>query len=311
MKAKTSSNRVRGFTLVEILIAVGVIAVLLAILVPVVNSARKSARSTVCQANLRMLGQCIAMYYADNQRAMPFPSTTFGESGLWFNAVDKYLNLQQGRAGATGAARERAYRHYKQCAFWSDYGDKKNEGAQDPIVEAAKFFKMNSNLRRTGLPQRFNPFTGSQTKVDFARISIIKQPAKHVLIGDGVSLDMVPNVNNQNESSSFVMDINETSEANPGLRHFGGANILFIDMHVELVNNLPTIRKNLNNPHAAISVDSWEGEYRIGSPTGAIIDPPTNVGGVRTMEQLGYVRNPNMPLIWSELGRLYRNDTSP
>jgi len=293
-----------GFTLVELLVVIGVVAVLLAILIPALSRVRQTSRSTTCQSNLRTLAASMSMYCLDNVQAFPFPTTTFGETVLWFNAVDKYLAAKQGREGATGVALTRSYKRFKQCPSWMNFGDAKRDGAQDPIVEAARFFKMNLLLRRNNHPPRVVVSGGSVTRLDHARVPEVKEAARHVMIGDGVSLDMVPNVVDQYESNSFAMEVNEDSESGPGLRHFGGANILFVDGHVELVNNLPTIKDPLRNPHAGVSVKNWEGEYRQTSSTGALVNPAERE--TRTMVELGLIRNPSMPLIWSELGRLYR-----
>ncbi len=301
---QTKPYRLAAFTLTELLIVIGVIAVLMGILIPVLSKVRQSARTITCQSNLRQLGIAVTMYTTDSDSTLPFPSTSFGESALWFNAVDKYLKAIQGRKDATGVAQDRSYMRYKQCSFWTDLGDAKTEGAQDPIVEAARYLKMNANLRRNNLPVYRNPFSGTNTTNGFARLYDVKQPERFVMIGDGVSLDMVPNVNNQTESTGFLMEVNRLSEPNPGLRHNKGANIMFVDSHVELITDLKRIEKPLNNPHAATRVKSWEGEYRRTNQSGALVDP-TN-GETRNMAQLGLVRNDNMPLIWSDLGRLFR-----
>ncbi|MFI5382165.1 MAG: type II secretion system protein [Tepidisphaerales bacterium] len=66
-----SSPSPAGFTLVELLVVIGIIALLIAILLPVLNRARESARRTVCLANIRSLTQAALLYAGDNHNYLP------------------------------------------------------------------------------------------------------------------------------------------------------------------------------------------------------------------------------------------------
>src|SRR3954464_5217582 len=55
-----------GFTLIELLVVMGIIAALIAILLPVLSNARVAARSVACQSNMRQLGQALLMYANPN-----------------------------------------------------------------------------------------------------------------------------------------------------------------------------------------------------------------------------------------------------
>lgn len=72
----------RGFTLLELLATVGIIAILMAVLLPALAGARAQARSVVCASNLRQLAIAFHMYADEHLgRAMPLAYTERSATG--------------------------------------------------------------------------------------------------------------------------------------------------------------------------------------------------------------------------------------
>src|SRR5260221_12262602 len=68
-----------AFTLIELLVTIAIIAILAAMLLPVLTSARKKAQSVNCQSNLRQLSVSTFLYSQDNNDYLPF---------AWFDDPD-------------------------------------------------------------------------------------------------------------------------------------------------------------------------------------------------------------------------------
>ena len=77
-------DRRGGFTLAEMLVAVGIALVLVAILLPAVGRVRRQAQAVGCLANLRQLGFAYGVYAAGNDRRGP--AFTFSKSDSWVEA---------------------------------------------------------------------------------------------------------------------------------------------------------------------------------------------------------------------------------
>jgi prepilin-type N-terminal cleavage/methylation domain-containing protein/prepilin-type processing-associated H-X9-DG protein len=75
-----------AFTLVELLVVIGIIALLVSILLPALNRARESAQRTVCLSNIRQIATAANNYMADNRGVFPFQ---FGRPGAIFDPMNE------------------------------------------------------------------------------------------------------------------------------------------------------------------------------------------------------------------------------
>lgn len=65
-------RRASGFTLLELLVVIGIICILISLLLSVISSARQSAQRSTCQQNLRNLMTAIIAYTTDNDGWLPY-----------------------------------------------------------------------------------------------------------------------------------------------------------------------------------------------------------------------------------------------
>ena len=93
-------RRMRAFTLVELLVVIGIISVLISILLPALNQARQAAISLTCQSNLRQVMQAIHMYANENKGILPHTYGNQGDGDLngtyWTVQIAPFLGINRG-----------------------------------------------------------------------------------------------------------------------------------------------------------------------------------------------------------------------
>ena len=114
----------RGFTLVELLVVIGVIAILISILLPALQKARESASAIKCAANLRGIGQGLAAYESENNDFLPIAYNYRNTS------IDPLTNTQSPDHPQYG------YTHWSSLLFGAGEG---NDSFRCPSMEFGGF----------------------------------------------------------------------------------------------------------------------------------------------------------------------------
>src|SRR6266540_4320084 len=71
LTALRNASRRRGFTLVELLVVIGIIALLVGILLPVLGKAKEKANATKCAANMKTLMTACILFANDHNGSLP------------------------------------------------------------------------------------------------------------------------------------------------------------------------------------------------------------------------------------------------
>lgn len=94
----------RGFTLIELMIVVAIIAILAAILIPNFVNARSQAQTAACESNLRSIATALELYYADNQVYPTASSAAVVPALFTVNGVAYLNNTPRDPAAQSAAA---------------------------------------------------------------------------------------------------------------------------------------------------------------------------------------------------------------
>ena len=81
--------RREGFTLVELLVVIAIIGILVALLLPAVQSAREAARRTTCQNNIKQIGIALQLHH-DAQESLPI-GTVLPDGAMWSAFILPYI----------------------------------------------------------------------------------------------------------------------------------------------------------------------------------------------------------------------------
>lgn len=97
--SRRQESRIKGFTLVELLVVISIIAILLAVLMPALSKARAQATSVICKTRLKDIGSMLAVYANDYPDKLPDSQL---DTCRWMHKLAPYYKLNKGAYTKTG-----------------------------------------------------------------------------------------------------------------------------------------------------------------------------------------------------------------
>ncbi|HEY9248942.1 MAG TPA: prepilin-type N-terminal cleavage/methylation domain-containing protein [Rariglobus sp.] len=209
------STTKRGFTLVELLAVIAIVSFLAAIIIPLLGSVRKTARTSQCAGNLRQLHTAAATYAAEN-RGLYVPNQAVDAAGISRNWYDdeafqrKLGEVSTGVVGATALTLRCPSAGDAIPSKWGGYGIN-NEG-------------------NTG-NAAWSPGATATPRRRAFYLNRVPDPAKTMAFADSLDWQL------------YRAGIDKYTFADPGdetpaaqavaFRHAGAANVVFLDGHLE------------------------------------------------------------------------------
>jgi prepilin-type N-terminal cleavage/methylation domain-containing protein/prepilin-type processing-associated H-X9-DG protein len=202
----------KGFTLVELLVVIGIIAMLISILLPALGRARASAQSIACAAQLKEMGNAMTMYVNNNRGWLPRAANNVapapdGEGyyqGSWMFKIQPYLRRRE--VGSNAYNNETLFTHVFKCPSIDNF----------EVQSASNLDKISYAMNAFNRP---NPTIEAVSK----KVTTLKKSTEITLVSDiGEGTYRLLN-------SDFLY-VNNVQRA---LRHNKRHNTLFVDGHVE------------------------------------------------------------------------------
>jgi|ERR1051325_7349522 prepilin-type N-terminal cleavage/methylation domain-containing protein/prepilin-type processing-associated H-X9-DG protein len=220
-----------AFTLIELLVVVAIIAILAAMLLPALGTAKEKSRVILCMNNLKQLALLINLYSLDHSDLMPILDASVSPYTEWWNVLRNTGYMSEAGLKILVCP---TYPPYKYDPNWVDaysatYGLR---GGQPNSYPTGSYYE-----------------TGPTPAVSWEIFVTknIKNPSEFIMLAD--TTGVFPG----NWYQSVTFNVVDTYNAHVHLRHFGMANCAFLDGHVELCSKF-RIRQSVL---AEMPTNSW------------------------------------------------------
>lgn len=207
------AKRSGRFTLIEMIVVVAIIAILLSILLPALNTARAMARATSCGNNVKQWGVCLALYSSDHDAWTPYGVYGITKSGFretcWMVLARNYFPKIVGFDYETSSA-------YTTPKTWSIWRCPANSEQIYPMIWQG----LNKNTCGSYTLNSRNGNLDGDKQYWGAKEHLFTRPSSLVVMFDGNDV--------RNALGSWEQEIPPVC-SEP--RHGGSCNILFADGH--------------------------------------------------------------------------------
>ncbi len=224
----------KAFTLVELLVVIGIIAVLIAILLPALQRAKEQANRVKCAANLKQFGVAFQLYTTDNKGRFP----ACGAEGL----PEDWIWWQPNRRINDGPLVKYLGKAFNKALHICPSDDVESHPGG---ANAYKYsYTLNYNL--SGYPY------GSNSVVKYCKQTSIKNPATKIMMIDESNETIDDGAwapqHYASDGHNLLSNRHDKRKEQSTDRNFGQGNVLFCDYHYDFIERRLTLLQPYYDP---------------------------------------------------------------